>query len=1170
MNETHIMESLNFEHLRSRWPSLASLGGFAEQYVHVDPESAVVKLRSFAEGCVAIVYDDAGLPKVPMSNFIDLLANDVLKAVVPSPVIDKLHALRIHGNKAAHGDKVTSNTALWLLREAWDLGRWLSVTYLGGDVASLPEFHPPVTPKGKYQAERKALLAQFAKQEAQMQAVLAELEEERAKTAKLEKTTSELATLHDKAQHAAEALKFSEQATRQRLIDTMLAGRGWVIGADGKDSEQVGQEVEVLHQPTSSGLGKADYVLWDDNGKPLAVIEAKKTAFDAENGRHQARHYADGLERMHGQRPVIFYTNGYDIWIWDDHPTQAYPPRKLYDFYAKSSLQHLIRKRTERKAFATVSPKPEILTDRLYQHEALRRICERYENNQRKALVVQATGTGKTRLAIALSDVCMQAGWAKRVLFLCDRRELRKQAKNAYTQFLSAPVAVLSSSSVGDTANQVFVATYPAMLKIFEKFDPGFFDLVIADESHRSIYNVYGDLFRYFDALQLGLTATPVEMVSRSTCRLFDCDFKQPTANYDLERAVEEGYLVPYQVVKHTTKFLRDGIKGHALTAEQVAELEDKGIDPNTLDFESDEIDRAIYNKDTNRKILQNLMDHGIRQADGQTLGKTIVFARNHRHAKLLEGLFDEIFPQYAGKFCQVIDNYDPRAEELIDDFKGEGSNDQLTIAISVDMLDTGIDVPEIVNLVFARPVKSPIKFWQMLGRGTRLCKGLFGPRKDKAFFQVFDHWGVVEYHGLKPRDVTVSHAKSTMQSLFEARLDLAERALQAAEVDFFGIVVEWLHKAINSLDDKALAVRDKWKVKQQLSDLNLIRQFAPSTVVLLRTEIAPLMQWVDIRGHAEAYQWDLLVTAIQREKIQASGRLDDLVGDAVGRLHQLQMNLNQVQAKANEIKQARSAGWWSAATLHELEQVRVELRDILKFRDIGGVTKTKPPIIDVTDTGEIHEKQSTYLASVDMKAYRVKVEQALKDLFKTDPTLQKIRQGQPVTSGELDALNSLVHTSHPDVDLNVLNSFYDTVAPLEQVLRGIVGMDETAVNARFADFVKAYPALTAKQVQFLGMLKRQIARSGSIELDSLYEMPFANLGDPDTVFDNEDQIDRLLEIVQSFGPPNPAAQLAAAGPRNTQHGTETRHDHRRAETQDRPALAGILAGRYRQPPDRY
>ncbi len=1124
MIANEIMQSRNFEYLRPRWPELASLCGFAEQYAHGDPESAVVKLRAFAERCVGIVYREVGLPRAPMSNFMELLSNDAFTSVTPRVVVDKLHAVRIHGNKAAHGDKISVDGALWLLREAWDLGRWLFATYADGDPAAIAEFQqpdPPRSEKSQFKKERKALLEQYAKQEAQMQALLGELEQERQKAAELQKTAEELTALQSKGQHVADNLRFSEQATRERLIDMLLAGRGWDVGTEGADTEQVTQETMVLHQPTPSGEGRVDYVLWDDNGKPLAVVEAKKTAVDAEKGRHQARHYADGLEKMHGQRPVIFYTNGYDIWMWDDHPAQGYPPRRLYDFYSKGSLQHQIRQRAERRPFSTVSPKPEILTDRLYQHEALKRICERYESKQRKGLAVQATGTGKTRLAIALSDVCMKAGWAKRILFLCDRKELRKQAKNAYSEFLSAPVTVLSSKSVHDTANQIFVATYPAMLRIYHKFDPGFFDLVVADESHRSIYNIYGDLFRYFDALQLGLTATPVEMVSRSTCRLFDCDFKQPTSNYDLERAVEEGYLVPYQVVKHTTKFLREGIKGHALTPEQVAAWEDQGKDVRDLedlDYESQEIDRAIYNKDTNRKILQNLMDHGVRQADGQTLGKTIVFARNHRHAKLLEELFDEMFPQYAGKFCQVIDNYDPRAEDLIDDFKGEGSNDQLTVAISVDMLDTGIDVPPVVNLVFARPVKSPVKFWQMVGRGTRLCKDLFGPGKHKTHFQIFDHWGVVEYHGLTPRDVTVSQSKSTMQRLFEARLSLAKDALKAAEVDFFHELALWMHKTVNSLDEKALAVRDKWKIKKQMSELAVIEQFAANTVVLLETEIAPLMQWVDIRGHSEAYQWDLLITKIQQEKLKKSARFDDYVGEAIGQLHQLQMNLNQVKAKATEIKQTRETDWWTKASLEEIEQARMALRDILKFRDTGGGSAYDPPIIDIEDGHEVRETQTTYLATVDLKAYRVKVEQALNELFDREPVIAKIRHGEPVTEKELEALNALVHTNHPDVDLNTLKGFYDTAAPMEQILRAAIGMDEEAVNQRFAEFVQAYPSLKAKQVQFLGMLKRQIARSGAIELESLYEMPFASIGDPDSVFDSDDQIDRLLEIVQSFG----------------------------------------------------
>lgn len=1134
MDRIDIMQSQNFEFLRSTWPELASLAGFAEHYTSIDPQSAQTKLRNFAERSVAIVYSQLGLPRPPQANFMEQLTNAAFEAVTPKVVIDKLHALRIHGNKAAHGDKLSEHSAQWLLKETFDIARWLFITYANGDQNSIADYQQPKpaqSEKADYKKERKVLLEQYAKQEARMQAMLAELEVEREKAAQLQRTAEELEQLKQQAtskgQKAALDLHFNEAATRKYLIDLQLAQVGWQL----EDGEQVSLEEKVLHQPTASGEGYADYVLWDEKGKPLAVIEAKKTAVDAETGRHQARHYADGLEKMHGQRPIIFYTNGHDIWLWDDHPAQNYPPRRLYGFYSKSSLQYQLRQRSERKPFNTVTPKPEILTDRLYQHEALKRITERFETKQRKALAVQATGTGKTRLSIALADVCMKAGWVKRVLFVCDRRELRKQAKNAFSAFLPAPITVLTSKSVQDTHNRIFVATYPAMTKVFDAFDPGFFDLIIADESHRSIYNIYGDMFRYFDALQVGLTATPVEMVSRSTCQLFGCDFKQPTSNYTLETAVEEGYLVPYQVVKHTTQFLRDGIKGHALSAEAIAALEDQGIDPNSLDFDAEQIDSAIFNKDTNRKILQNLMEHGIRQADGQTLGKTIIFARNHQHAKLLEKLFDELYPQYAGKFCQVIDNYDPRAEELIDDFKGEGNNDQLTIAISVDMLDTGIDVPEIVNLVFARPVKSPVKFWQMLGRGTRLCLNLFGPGQHKTHFQIFDHWGVVEYHGLKQREVEISQSKSLMQRLFEAQLSLAKTALHHAEPDFFDVVIQILHKAINSLDDKTIAVRDKWKLKQQMSQLDALRQFSPNTVTLLETEIAPLMQWLDVRGHSDAYQWDLLLCQIQQHKLQNTQSYDDLAGEAIGQLWQLQMNLNQVKAKAATIKQCRELNWWQAASLDELEQARTELRSIMQHRDKGTGPSVDKPIIDIPDGDEVREKQSTYLNAVDMASYRLKVEQALKELFEQDAVLKKIRAGEAVTEAELANLNALIHTHHPDVDLHVLKSFYDTAAPLEQILRSIVGMDADKVNQRFATFIQHYPSLNARQVQFLGLLKRQIAQSGAIEIDHLYQMPFAALGELDTLFTNEQQIDDLLSIIQSFGKqPTKANPLSTPG----------------------------------------
>jgi len=498
------------------------------------------------------------------------------------------------------------------------------------------------------------------------------------------------------------------------------------------------------------------------------------------------------------------------------------------------------------------------------------------------------TGTGKTRVAIALSDLMMRLGRGRRVLFLADRRELRKQARDAFTAFTSHSPVVVRAATAKERHHRIYLATYPAMMQIFQSFDPGFFDIIFADESHRSIYNVYGDIFDWFDGYQVGLTATPVEMISRSTCELFDCRRNDPTFNYPYEEAVREEYLVPFELYTHTTRFLRDGIQGTALTPEQIAELEDQDVDPNTLDFEAEEIDREVFNKDTNRKILQNLMDQGLRKGDGQSLGKSIVFARNHRHALLLRELFDDLYPQYGGKFCQVIDNYEPRAEALIDEFK-DPSN-ELTIAISVDMLDTGIDVPEVVNLVFAKPVKSTVKFWQMIGRGTRLCPDLFGPGKNKTAFRIFDHWGNFEYHRINGAQAEPRQGKSVAQLLFEARLELAETALRKADLDTFRAMTDLLKADIADLPETSIRVREQWREVREAKDEARIDRFDAATKAMLRNDIAPLMQWRNIRGHTAALDLDLLVARLQKALLDDSATFANLRTEFIDRVQRLQI----------------------------------------------------------------------------------------------------------------------------------------------------------------------------------------------------------------------------------------------------------------------------------------
>jgi type I restriction enzyme R subunit len=1118
-----IMKSTNFEFLRERWPELASLGGFAEHYAARDPAGAMVKLRTFVESLIQRIYDEKGLPRPFTTSLYDLMTSKEFKAAIPSVVINVFHSIRKVGNRAAHGIGISAITAQEHLKDAFDLGRWLYIIS-GGSRKSCPNFQLPPAPKkdeavsGADESGKHLVKEKLASQEIEMQALLAELESTRLKTQVAEKKIEELEAILSSGKSAADALGFDETSTRKRLIDIELVAVGWNVAADGANTAEVTQEEEVRHQPTKTGTGYADYVLWDDNGLPLAVIEAKKTAKSAELGQEQAHLYADGLEKKHGQRPVIFYTNGFEIYIWDDG--QGYPPRKIFGFYSKDSLQYLHYKRKNRLALDKIASKPEIV-DRIYQIEAIKRVTEKFSDYRREALLVQATGTGKTRVAIALTDLLNRASWVKRVLFLCDRKELRKQAKNAYNDFLNEPMTVVSAGTAKDRDKRIYLATYPAMNKIFQTFDVGFFDLVIADESHRSIYNRYRDMFRYFDCLQVGLTATPVDFISRNTFKMFDCPDKTPTVYYSLDEAVEEGYLVPYEVYTHTTQFLREGIKYKDLSDLQKQQLEEDGEDPAEFEYENYQVDKQIFNRDTNRAILRNLMENGIPDETGQYSGKTIVFARNHNHAVLMAEVFNELFPQYGGKFCRVIDNYDPRAEQLIDDFKSAKDSDP-RIAISVDMLDTGIDVPEIVNLVFAKPIRSLVKFEQMIGRGTRLCPDLFGPGKDKTHFRIFDHWGNFEFFDKQYKKAEPVARKSLMQQLFEARLDMARTALDQSKPEAFDLVVPHIKEDLERLSEDTISVREKWREKRSVAKLDVLRRFDPVSEQILRTQMAPLMQWADIRGQVEAYRFDLLITAFQVELIKKSGRFDDFKAQVLDQISRLQMHLNPVRDKADVIRMVKSPEFWASVTVMELETVRKEIRGIMKYAAKTTYDLPRPKFIDIHDGQEEYQRLPTRLKFSDMPGYRKQVQAALLKIFDENPTLQKIKAGEPVSDTDMKALTSLVLTQNPDVDQEILREFFEeTAGPLDFAIRSIIGMNAEAVNSRFADFITAHPKLTANQVSFLNLLKNHISRYGAIEIEDLYEPPFTTIHSDglDGVFIDESMVDELLGIVASFRP---------------------------------------------------
>lgn len=1126
------MKTTNFEFLKPKWEALANIAGFAEQYVHADPSSALVKLRQFCEQIVEHIYGHHSLSKPYQAGLNDLLQEFTFKQAVPRVVISKLHSLRVHGNKAAHGEEVNPQQSRWMLQEAFDLAKWLVLTYNGLDVGALPAYHEPEPPSTRDPAElrreKKAILERLAKQEAQTEKLLADLESERKKSKKAQATVEELQAAAAAGQRSANTLHFDEATTRKRLIDSMLVSAGWDVGAIGANTEEVGQEVLVKHQPTNTTEGFVDYVLYrKQDGKALAVVEAKKTSVDPEVGREQAKLYADGIAKEQGGfRPIIFCTNGYEITIWNDANDE--PPRQVFGFYSKDSLEYLLIQNQERKPAGEIVVNTEI-TNRIYQIEAIKRVTERFAAKHRQALIVQATGTGKTRVAIALCDALINAGWARRILFLCDRRELRKQAKENFQKYLDEPLVYVTANTYKEREHRIYLATYPAMMKVYESFDVGFFDLVICDESHRSIYNRYRDLLMYFDAYQVGLTATPVKFISRNTYSLFGCEDKDPTSHYSYGEALNDAagpFLVPFKVKTLTTDFTRKGIKYSEMSDEQREQLEEDEVEPESVEFETHEIDKKVYNLDTNRIILENLMNNGIRDATGSHVGKSIIFARNHNHAIILQKQFFKLFPQYGGNFCKVIDNYEPRAEELIEEFKKLDSG--LNIAISVDMMDTGIDVPEVVNLVFAKPVYSYVKFWQMIGRGTRLCPGLFGidendKPKDKTHFQIFDHWGNFEYFDELQEEAEPKPTKSLLQRLFESRLELANTALNKPEIPTFDIAAELLTKDVADLPDDTISVKEKYKEVNTARDPQVIKQFDPATVAMLRQDIAPLMQWRSITGDSDAYKFDLLMCRMETELLQGTPRFEDFKAEFLNQLTQLSMHLNQVRAKAEVISKVRGAAFWNDVTVQEIEEVRTELRGIMKYRATGGSTPLPPKILDIAEHRELVEENEykPRLEGLELAQYRNRVESVLRKLFDKNEVLQRIKAGEAVSDDDLRSLVSLVLTQEPDLDLSDLLEYYpETAGHLDLAIRSIIGLDPEAVKERFQAFVHKHTTMNSMQLRFMQMLQNHIAKYGSIEIERLYEEPFTSLSADgvDGIF-GDDEIDDLLEIIGAFRP---------------------------------------------------
>lgn len=880
----------NFAFLNKKWTILAKLGMQAESYLYTDNNASMLKMRMFGEQIIDHILTAlrVEIPKfATQDDKIKLLRDTGINGAIP----DLFDIVRRYGNKANHEGYENKKDALECLVSMYKVAAWFYIKVTKDTSIK------PLTFKMPKAAETKAPVydvEDYAKEKE-------DIKEEHTKEVKAveEEIKTEVVTEEDKAveKEVEETLELNEAETRKKLIDIMLKDAGW----DVNNTEFVKLELPLENHKEAGKKGFADYVLFNKKGKPVAVVEAKKSSVDPIIGRQQAVEYANTIERDYKVRPIVFYTNGYEIYMWDDMYSQ---PRQIWGFYTLEDLEELFFKHKYKKNLNKVEIDKNI-AGRPYQIEGIKRVYERYSNGYRKALLVMATGTGKTRTVIALTKGMMEANWAKRVLFLADRDELVRQAKEDKNSFKTFMPEQISCRFTGKNSENreatLYFSTYQTMTNYYSKFSVGFFDLVICDESHRSIYKTYRDILEYFDAHIIGLTATPVDFIERNTFDLFNCDTEDPTFNFSVDQAWSHipPYLIEPRVIDATTDFLRKGIKYSQMTEEQRRLVDEEGYDGEVFEFDKDALEKQITNKDTNRYILKTLMDNGIKVGDH--LGKTIIFAKNKNHANLLDSLFNEMYPQYKGKMTAVIYSGIKDKEILIENFKNE---EFPRIAISVDLLDTGIYVPEIVNLVFAKPIYSKVKFWQMIGRGTRRCDNLFGDGVDKKEFAIFDCYKNFEFFEMNPKGFVPSPQKTSMQVRFELMCKLLEVYKSKNKVDICNTFIEKLKADIDELPSESIEIKKNRKKIEQVKKEEYWSHLSEDFIKKLKLEIAPLIQWIEAKDNQDAILFDNSIYRIlQNFETNDKDALVREINATMEKLARLKTNINQFDGKrANRI----------------------------------------------------------------------------------------------------------------------------------------------------------------------------------------------------------------------------------------------------------------------------
>lgn len=909
-------------------------------------------------------------------------------------------------------------------------------------------------------------------------------------------------------------MSLSEAHTRQQIIDKRLARAGWNV----KDPSQVTEELDIITDPRKVSEARdkyaghlfSDYALLGRDGYPLAVVEAKKTIRNAEEGKLQAVIYAENVLKANPGKdlPFIIYSNGHEIFFWD---FQNYPPRKVYGFPTRDDLERISFLRKN----AGVLSEELINTDisgRPYQISAIRAVLEGIDRKRRKFLLVMATGTGKTRTCVSLIDVLMRTNHIQKVLFLVDRIALRDQALDAFKEHLpNAPVWPKREGNYFEnefaTDRRVYVSTYPTMLNEIEddncRFSPHFFDLIVADESHRSIYNVYKNIFDYFDAIHLGLTATPTEQIDHNTFKLFECEDQLPTFNFSYEEAINNipAYLSDFEVLKIRSRFMEEGIKRETITPEDARRLLADGKDPDLFNYEGTDLEKRVTNKGTNALIVREFMEECIKSPDGVLPGKTIIFAISKKHAFRIVETFDRLYPEYKGKIAEVLLSgikgiYGKGG--ILDKFR---NTDMPRVAVSVDMLDTGIDVLEIVNLVFAKPVYSFTKFWQMIGRGTRvLDNGKLKPwclEKDK--FLIIDLWENFEYFKEIPRGREAKVLIALPVRLFEARLNELSAAMEAKDDELTDRVISHLRNDIAELPEHSVIVLDSQ------ADLDLVKQdgywsaISDERLDTLRRVIAPVMR-AKSQGDFKAIRFEIDVVDLATAYIKKEYEKYEVIKEAVvEQIKELPLSINIVRKEKDFIESVCRSGWWKKFTFSELDDLVARLGPLMKYREEFLLPEEKVDLHDdvvekeYVEFGPEHER-------LTVKKYREKVESTIKDLVDSNFVLQKLKNGMGISSSELEQLASILESRNPWITEKLLRQVYDNKrAKFIQFIKYILGLEKLKsfteeVTEAFTSFIAKHNTYSEQQIQFLLTLQTFILRKGSIEKRDLVKEPFTKI----------------------------------------------------------------------------